>query len=90
MHLLPERTGGAHEQGTRKRRRKRTHWRDLETRDAEGEFGGFFCLIQVFLVPSGAVINLDASLSSMSRARAKSRLVSPPSLWVISRSVTRL
>ena len=42
MRLLPERTGGAHEKGTRKRRRKRTHWRDLEARDAKGEFGGFF------------------------------------------------
>ena len=70
--------------------KERTRWRDLEARDAEGEFGGFFCLIQVSCVPSGAMINLDASFSSMFRARAKSRSVSPPSLCVISRSVTRL
>jgi hypothetical protein len=42
MHLLPERTGGANDKGTRESRRQRTHWRDLEARDAKGEFGGFF------------------------------------------------
>ena len=102
--MLSERSeSGSGRRESLERKGDRKPWRDPETRRAKGHSGGasFWALTSpqaptapqpaaAYPWPSGGMISFVPSLASISRASAKSRSVSAPSLWVISRRVTRL